>query len=49
LLGRQERAIVRPPLVKLPAVEIGRIADALDAAGLVAEGAASQGRHAAAR
>ena len=44
LLGRQERAIVRPPLVKLPAVEIGRIADALDAAGLVAEGAASQGR-----
>ena len=49
LLGRQERAIVRPPLVKLPAVEIGRIADALDAAGLVAEGAAGQGRHAAAR
>ncbi len=49
LLGRQERAIVRPPLVKLPAVEIGRIADALDAAGLVAEGAAAQERHAAAR
>ncbi|MFP6681033.1 MAG: dihydrodipicolinate synthase family protein [Gammaproteobacteria bacterium] len=49
LLGRQERAIVRPPLVKLPAVEVGRIADALDAAGLVAEGAAGQGRHAAAR
>ena len=49
LLGRQERAIVRPPVVKLPAVEVGRIADALDAAGLVAEGAAGQGRHAAAR
>ncbi len=34
LLGRQERAVVRPPLVKLSAAEIGRISAALDAAGL---------------
>jgi 4-hydroxy-tetrahydrodipicolinate synthase len=40
LLGRQERAVVRPPLVKLSATEIARIAEALDAAGLRAEGAA---------
>ncbi len=40
LLGRQDRAVVRPPLVKLPATEIARIAEALDAAGLRAEGAA---------
>ena len=40
LLGRQERAVVRPPLVKLTATEIARIAEALDAAGLVAEDAA---------
>ena len=39
LLGRQDRAVVRPPLVKLPAIEIARIAEALDAAGLRAEGA----------
>lgn len=40
LLGRQERAVVRPPLVKLTATEIARIAEALDAAGLAAEDAA---------
>ena len=40
LLGRQERAVVRPPLVKLSATEIARIAEALDTAGLRAEGAA---------
>ena len=39
LLGRQDRAVVRPPLVKLPAIEIARIAEALDAAGLRADGA----------
>ncbi|HEX3499793.1 MAG TPA: dihydrodipicolinate synthase family protein [Stellaceae bacterium] len=33
LLGRQEHAFVRPPLVKLGAAEIGRIAAALEAAG----------------
>lgn len=37
LLGRQDRAVVRPPLVKLTATEVARIAEALDAAGLVAE------------
>ncbi|NNE83444.1 MAG: dihydrodipicolinate synthase family protein [Alphaproteobacteria bacterium] len=37
LLGRQDRAVVRPPLVKLTATEIARIAEALDAAGLTAE------------
>ena len=40
LLGRQERAVVRPPLVKLSATEIARIAEALDTAGLRSEGAA---------
>ena len=40
LLGRQDRAVVRPPLVKLSATEIARIAEALDAAGLEREGAA---------
>ena len=40
LLGRQARAVVRPPLVKLSATEIARIAEALDAAGLRSEGAA---------
>ncbi|MBV9756722.1 MAG: dihydrodipicolinate synthase family protein, partial [Alphaproteobacteria bacterium] len=36
LLGRAERAVVRPPLVKLPADEIERLAAALRAAGLLA-------------
>ncbi len=34
LLGRLKRAVVRPPLVKLPADEIARIKVALDAAGV---------------
>ncbi|MBO6783744.1 MAG: dihydrodipicolinate synthase family protein [Alphaproteobacteria bacterium] len=37
--GLQDRAVVRPPLVKLTDAEIGRIADALEAAGLLEEGA----------
>lgn len=40
LLGRQDAAVVRPPLVKLTATEIARIAESLDAAGLRTEGAA---------
>jgi 4-hydroxy-tetrahydrodipicolinate synthase len=36
LLGRLPRAVVRPPLQKLEAAEIRRIADALVAAGLLA-------------
>ena len=35
LLGKLSRAVVRPPLVKLPAAEIARIAAALHAAGLM--------------
>jgi len=42
LLGRLERAVVRPPLMKLPAAEIARLRVALDAAGLTAEGAFAQ-------
>jgi len=34
LLGRLPRAVVRPPLVKLPAPEIARLKAALAAAGL---------------
>ena len=37
LLGRLPRAVVRPPLVKLPAQEIERIRAALVAAGLLGE------------
>jgi len=40
LLGRQPRAVVRPPLVKLPPFEIGRVRDALVAAGLLARAGA---------
>ncbi len=40
LLGRQDVAVVRPPLVKLTATEIARIAEALDVAGLCTAGAA---------
>ncbi len=39
LLGRQQRAIVRPPLVKLREDEIGRIGEALKAAGISERGA----------
>jgi 4-hydroxy-tetrahydrodipicolinate synthase len=35
LLGRLPRAVVRPPLVKIPQAEIGRIRQALVAAGLL--------------
>jgi 4-hydroxy-tetrahydrodipicolinate synthase len=41
LLGKQPRAVVRPPLVKLPAYEIDRIRAALKAAGLLGESARS--------
>jgi len=34
LLGRLKRAVVRPPLLKLPADEIARIKAALAAAGV---------------
>ncbi|HZT51392.1 MAG TPA: dihydrodipicolinate synthase family protein, partial [Stellaceae bacterium] len=40
LLGKQPRAVVRPPLVKLPQYEIDRIRGALEAAGLLARGGA---------
>ena len=36
LLGKLPRAVVRPPLVKIPAAEIERIREALAAAGLLA-------------
>jgi 4-hydroxy-tetrahydrodipicolinate synthase len=35
LLGRQQRAVVRPPLMKLPGDEIDRLGQALRAAGLL--------------
>jgi 4-hydroxy-tetrahydrodipicolinate synthase len=35
LLGRLEKAVVRPPLTKLPAAEIERLRNALRAAGLL--------------
>jgi 4-hydroxy-tetrahydrodipicolinate synthase len=38
LLGKLPRAVVRPPLVKIPPAEIERIRRALVAAGLLAEG-----------
>ncbi len=40
LLGKQPRAVVRPPLVKLGAAEIERIRAALVAAGLLARAGA---------
>jgi 4-hydroxy-tetrahydrodipicolinate synthase len=42
LLGKLPRAVVRPPLVKLPAAELERIRLALVAAGLLAEGTRAQ-------
>ena len=39
ILGRQERAVVRPPLCKLTEVEISEIAKALDEAGIQRDGA----------
>ncbi len=41
LLGRQDRAVVRPPLMKLPDDEIKRLGQALDAAGLLSRAAAA--------
>jgi 4-hydroxy-tetrahydrodipicolinate synthase len=42
LLGRLPRAVVRPPLMKLPAAEIERIRQALVAAGLLAHATATK-------
>jgi 4-hydroxy-tetrahydrodipicolinate synthase len=42
LLGRLPRAVVRPPLVKLPESEIQRVRSALIAAGLLDEGRRSR-------
>ena len=42
ILGRQDRAVVRPPLCKLTAAEIAGIANALDDAGIGREGAARE-------
>lgn len=39
LLGRIDKAVVRPPLVKISEAEIGRIKQALDQAGIAREGA----------
>ena len=39
LLGRLSRAVVRPPLVKLPDAEIARLKQALAAARIEPEGA----------
>lgn len=39
LLGRLDKAVVRPPLVKISDAEIARIKQALDQAGIVHEGA----------
>jgi len=44
LLGKLPRAVVRPPLVKLPAAEIERIRAALAAAGLLEQRTPSQRR-----
>lgn len=42
MLGRLEKAHVRPPLMKLSRSELGNIADALKQAGLLDDGAASR-------
>jgi 4-hydroxy-tetrahydrodipicolinate synthase len=39
LLGRLDKAVVRPPLMKLDAAEIARLKDAIKAAGLARDGA----------
>lgn len=41
LLGRIDKAVVRPPLMKLPQAEIDRLRLALDEAGIIREGALS--------
>ena len=42
MLGRLDRAVVRPPLVKLPAAEIARLRVALEQAGIGADGTVTQ-------
>lgn len=42
LLGRTEKAVVRPPLAKLPQAEINRLQQALKAAGVKRDGAYSR-------
>jgi 4-hydroxy-tetrahydrodipicolinate synthase len=42
LLGRLDKAVVRPPLMKLPASEIARIKAAIEQAGITREGAFAQ-------
>jgi 4-hydroxy-tetrahydrodipicolinate synthase len=42
LLGRLDRAVVRPPLVKLPQAEIDRLKEALALAGIRPEGALAE-------
>jgi 4-hydroxy-tetrahydrodipicolinate synthase len=42
LLGKLPRAVVRPPLVKIPAAEVERIRRALLAAGLLQDSARTQ-------
>ena len=42
LLGRLDKAVVRPPLVKIPDAEIGRIKQALELAGIARDGALRQ-------
>lgn len=37
MLGKLPRAVVRPPLMKLPDTEIGKVKDALIAAGLLSK------------
>ena len=39
MLGRLERAVVRPPLLKLSVSELSRLRDAIASAGLTTEGA----------
>jgi 4-hydroxy-tetrahydrodipicolinate synthase len=43
-LGRLDKAVVRPPLVKLGAAEIARLAEAMRAAGIERNGASGLGR-----
>lgn len=42
ILGRLDRAVVRPPLVKLPAAEIARLRVALEQAGIGVDGTVTQ-------
>jgi 4-hydroxy-tetrahydrodipicolinate synthase len=43
ILGRQDKSVVRPPLVKLSEAEIARIAQAMRAAGIERDGAVGLG------